>query len=61
MILSTSNRTNVNIHTQKNELNGFFQGCTIATVKHFRHVPTHNFSPKIVLLMKNDKQHNYIF
>jgi hypothetical protein len=28
----------------------------VATVRHFRHVPTHNFPPKIVLLMKNDKQ-----
>ena len=28
----------------------------VATVRHFRHVPTHNFFPKFVLLMKNDKQ-----
>jgi len=28
----------------------------VATVRHFRHVPTHNFFPKIFLLMKNDKQ-----
>ena len=28
----------------------------VATVRHFRHVPTHNFPPKIVLLMNNDKQ-----
>ena len=29
---------------------------SVATVRHFRHVPTHNFVLKIVLLMKNDKQ-----
>jgi hypothetical protein len=28
----------------------------VATVRHFRHVPTHNFFPKMFLLMKNDKQ-----
>jgi hypothetical protein len=28
----------------------------VATVRHFRHVPTHNFFPKFLLLMKNDKQ-----
>jgi hypothetical protein len=28
----------------------------IATARHFRHVPTHNFFPKMFLLMKNDKQ-----
>ena len=28
----------------------------VGTVRHFRHVPTHNFSPNICLLMKNDKQ-----
>jgi len=36
----------------------------VATVMHFRHVPTHNFFPKNVLLMKNDKQrityYNYV-
>jgi hypothetical protein len=29
----------------------------VATVRHFSHVPTHNFFPKIFILMKNDKQH----
>ena len=28
----------------------------VATVRHFRHMPTRNFFPKILLLMKNDKQ-----
>jgi hypothetical protein len=28
----------------------------VATVRHFRHVPTQNFFPQICLLMKNDKQ-----
>ena len=28
----------------------------VATVSHFRHVPTHKFVPKLFLLMKNDKQ-----
>jgi hypothetical protein len=28
----------------------------VATVRHFRHVPTHVFFPKNVLLMKNEKQ-----
>ena len=31
----------------------------LATVRHFRHVPTHNFPPKIVLLKKNDKHRKY--
>ena len=31
-------------------------GRGVATVRHFRHVPTHNFFPKFSLLMKNDKQ-----
>jgi hypothetical protein len=31
----------------------------VATVRHFRHVPTHNIFPKIVLLMKNDKHRKY--
>ena len=31
----------------------------VATVRHFRHVPTHNLVLKIVLLMKNDE--HYIF
>ena len=28
----------------------------VATVRYFRHVPTHNFFPQFFLLMKNDKQ-----
>jgi hypothetical protein len=28
----------------------------VATVRHFRHVPTHNLFPNFFLLMKNDKQ-----
>ena len=28
----------------------------VATVRHFRHVPTHNFFPNIFLLMKNHRR-----
>ena len=35
----------------------FISGYTwVTTIRHFRHVPTHNFFPNIFLLMKNDKQ-----
>jgi hypothetical protein len=37
----------------------------VATVRHFRHVSTHNLFPNIFLLMKNDKQRityfNYVW
>jgi hypothetical protein len=39
-------------------------GRGVATIRHFRHMPTHNCFPNIFLLMKNDKQHityfNYV-
>ena len=45
MILSTSPVASAGLWTRG-----------VATVRHFRQVPTHNFFPNILVLMKNDKQ-----